>query len=117
MARVTALLARSAEEPARLLRPPSPKARDSSRTRTFAFDLRLRCTSRVADRMGLREVLVDLGQPAAICRFGASVQQLAGISVCGERDDWTGVVGVARCSFETDKIQDMEFPSWLGEQS
>jgi hypothetical protein len=82
-----------------------------------AFNLRLRRTSRVADRLCLREVLVDLGQPAAIRRFGARVQQLASIPGCKKRAGGIGGAGVIQRSFERDKIQDMELSSRLGEQS
>ena len=44
-----------------------------------AFDLPLRSSIGVAERVRFREVLVDLSQPAAICSLRLRVQQFASI--------------------------------------
>ena len=80
----------------------------------LTFELRLRHTSRVAERVGLREVFLDLGQPAAIRRLGARVQQFASVSLRTKR---LGRADVLWCSLERDKIQGMKLSSRLGEQS
>ena len=66
-------------------------ASESDRSREFAhqdvtLDLALCRASHIAEGQCFGDVLVDLGQAAAISRLGARVQQLTRISVCRECD-------------------------------